>query len=100
MNVIQVTTPAHIHQFLMLPVKLYKNEPMWIRPLDKDIEGVFNQTKNKAFRHGKCIRWILTNDKHETIGRVAAFINEKTVSKGNDQPTGGLGFFECIDDQV
>lgn len=99
MNLIEVKTPAHIREFLMLPVRLYKNEPWWIRPLDKDIENVFNPEKNKTFNHGECIRWILVNDKQETIGRVAAFVNQKTAMKGNDQPTGGIGFFECIHDQ-
>jgi hypothetical protein len=83
-----------------LPVKLYKDEPHWIRPLDKDIETVFDREKNKTFRHGECTRWILMSDSGEIIGRVAAFVNKKTVDKGNDQPTGGLGFFECINDQA
>lgn len=99
MKITEVTTPQHIREFLLLPVRLYRNEPKWIRPLDKDIEIVFDREKNKTFRHGKCIRWILSNDKGETIGRVAAFINDKTVTKGNDQPTGGMGFFECIHDR-
>jgi hypothetical protein len=99
MTITEVTTRHHIKEFLLLPVKLYKTEPRWIRPLDKDIEDVFDQEKNKTFRHGECIRWIISNDRGETIGRVAAFINQKTVSKGNDQPTGGIGFFECIHDQ-
>ena len=54
---------------------------------------------NKLLRQGKCIRWILQNTEGLTIGRVAAFINRKTVNKDNDQPTGGMGFFECINDQ-
>lgn len=98
MNIIEVKSPSHVREFLMLPVKLYKGTPQWIRPLDKDIENVFDAEKNKTFRHGKCIRWILSNEKEETIGRVAAFVNEKTVHKNNDQPTGGMGFFECIND--
>lgn len=99
MNILEVITPHHKREFLQLPIKLYKNEPSWIRPLDKDIDSVFSPDKNKAFRHGICIRWILQNDQGETIGRVAAFVNQKTVGKGNDQPTGGMGFFECINDQ-
>lgn len=99
MKCIEVTTAKQAKEFLTLPVKLYKNEPAWIRPLDKDVESVFDSEKNKAFRHGECIRWILINDAEETIGRVAAFVNEKIVHKGNDQPTGGMGFFECINDQ-
>lgn len=99
MRIVEVSSPQHAHEFLILPVRLYKNQPNWIRPLDKDVENVFDKTKNKAFRHGECARWILVNDKNETIGRVAAFVNQKTVKKGNDQPTGGMGFFECIEDQ-
>jgi hypothetical protein len=99
MKLLEVNSNKLRKDFLMLPVKLYKDEPHWIRPLDKDIESVFDLEKNKTFKHGECIRWILVNDQGETIGRVAAFINKKTVSKGNDQPTGGLGFFECTDDQ-
>jgi hypothetical protein len=99
MKIQEVTTPQQAKEFLMLPVRLYKNEKHWIRPLDKDIESVFDKEKNKTFRHGECIRWILLDNHNQTIGRVAAFVNQKTVSKGNDQPTGGMGFFECINDQ-
>jgi hypothetical protein len=99
MKILEVTTPQHVREFLMFPVSLYKNESHWIRPLDKDIEAVFDADKNKTFRHGECVRFLLTDNSGKTIGRVAAFVNEKIVHKGNDQPTGGMGFFECIDDQ-
>jgi len=82
-----------------MPLSIYKHEKYWIRPLNSDIEGVFDPDKNKNFRNGECIRWILVDDRGKTIGRIAAFVNQKTVSKGNDQPTGGTGYFECINDQ-
>jgi hypothetical protein len=99
MNLKEVLTKADQREFLLFPLTLYKNLPQWIRPLDKDVENVFNPEKNKTFRHGECIRWILTNDQGVTIGRVAAFIDQKTLTKGNDQPTGGIGFFECINNR-
>jgi hypothetical protein len=86
-------------EFLRLPLRLYKDSAQWIRPLDKDIESVFDPEKNKSFRSGECARWILKNENQETIGRVAAFFDTKIAKKGNDQPTGGLGLFECINDQ-
>ncbi len=100
MQILEVVSKEDIREFLMLPVRLYQNIPQWIRPLDKDIESVFDHEKNKAFRHGVCIRWILKNSKDETVGRVAAFIIDKLVNKGNDQPTGGMGFFECVNDHT
>lgn len=96
MQIIEVKDKKTAKEFLLFPVALYKNIQVWIRPLDKDIEAVFDDDKNKAFRHGKCIRWIIRDDSGKTIGRVAAFVNNKIVNKGNEQPTGGMGFFECI----
>jgi hypothetical protein len=94
----EVITKEDVSEFLLLPVRLYKNTPRWIRPLDKDVESVFDKEKNKAFRDGECIRWLLRNDGGQVIGRVAAFIQKKLVNKGNSQPTGGMGFFECIEE--
>ena len=99
MKIVEVATKELEQEFLMLPVRLYQNEPHWIRPLDKDILTVFDKQKNKAFRHGECQRWLLYSENNEVIGRVSAFINQKTVLKGNDQPTGGMGFFECINNK-
>jgi hypothetical protein len=97
MKLIEVATPTHQKEFIEMAVQLYKNEKNWIRPIDKDIEGLFHPETNKLFRNGaKANRWLLKDDKGQTIGRVAAFINPKMKEK---QPTGGVGFFECIDDQ-
>lgn len=99
MDIINVASSTTIHDFLNVPRYIYRNDPNWICPLDKDIEQVFNKKSNTFFSHGVCQRWILKNDKGLAIGRVAAFINEKKAYQ-YDQPTGGMGFFECIDDQV
>lgn len=87
-----------VRRFLDFPVQIYKHDKLWIRPLDKDIEQIFDPKVNKFWRHGSAIRWVLQSEKGETVGRVAAFVNQRTA-KSNDQPTGGMGFFECIDDQ-
>ncbi len=98
MQLVEVKSAKDIKKFLELPLQIYKKDEQWIRPLDKDVEFVFDEKQNKFFRHGKAIRWLLKDDQKKVIGRVAAFINEKTAHK-EDQPTGGMGFFECIDDE-
>ena len=98
MQLIEVNTPELIQEFLLFPVKLYKKDPNYIRPLDKDIESVFDPKKNKLLRAGEAIRWVLRDEKGKAIGRVAAFINKKTANT-YEQPTGGLGFFDCINNQ-
>ncbi len=98
MQLVEVKNKALDKAFIQFPVELYKNEENYIRPLDKDIRAVFDPEKNKNFKNGKAIRWILKNDEGKIIGRIAAFYDKKTSAK-NDQPTGGAGFFECINDQ-
>ncbi len=99
MQITAVTDSTTAHQFLQVPLDLYKNDPAWVQPLDKDIEEVFDKEKNKAFRFGEAIRWILKDDAGKTIGRIAAFVNNKYKTKGDEGPVGGVGFFECINNQ-
>ena len=99
MQIIPVEGPSESKLFIELPVSLYRNDPNWIQPLKKDIEDVFDEKKNKAFRHGKLRRWLLKEDNGKTIGRIAAFTSKKYKNKGDDVTVGGIGFFECINDQ-
>lgn len=99
MQIFPVTTASEARLFLEVPVAIYKNDPNWIRPLDKDVEDVFDPKKNKAFRFGSLERWLLKNDDGSLAGRIAAFVNKKYKNKGDDVPVGGIGFFECIHNQ-
>jgi hypothetical protein len=99
MTIVEVQDQKSAQLFLHFPISLYSKEANWIRPLDSDVNTVFNTEKNKTFRNGECTRWILKNQKGEVIGKIAAFVNRKIVNKDNDQPTGGVGFFDCINDQ-
>jgi hypothetical protein len=99
MQIFLVNNKTSEEQFLQVPLSIYKNDPNWIRPLDKDIADIFDAKKNKAFRFGKAERWVLINESGNIVGRIAAFVNAKYKNKGDDIPVGGIGFFECIDSQ-
>jgi hypothetical protein len=98
MQIIEVNSPETRKAFLDVPRILYKNDPIWVCPLNKDIESVFDPAKNNFHSFGICTRWILKDDKGHLIGRISAFVNKKKAFK-IEQPTGGCGFFECIDNQ-
>ncbi|MFP3594493.1 hypothetical protein [Chryseobacterium sp. SIMBA_038] len=83
-------------EFLEFPVRLYQHDKNYIRPLDKDIEAIFDHQKNKFFKNGECKRFIFKNKDNKTVGKIAVFVNQ--LYKQN-QPTGGIGFFDCINDQ-
>lgn len=91
----EVSSSADKQVFLQVAVDIYKGDPQWIRPLDKDIEAVFDPAQNKFFKKGECTRWILKDDSGKAVGRIAAFVNKQYKQ---EQPTGGVGFFECIND--
>jgi hypothetical protein len=98
MTITEVTNKATQKAFLEVARIIYKNDDVWVCPLDNDIEAVFDPAKNHFHQHGKCTRWILRDENGQLIGRIAAFINDKKAFN-YEQPTGGIGFFECIDNK-
>jgi hypothetical protein len=99
MQLIEVNTPALARDFIRVNNVINRDNPAYIYPLEKDVNAVFDPATNKAYRHGEAIRWVLVNEKKELIGRIAAFTNKKYRNKGDDVPVGGIGFFDCINDQ-
>jgi len=99
MQIFPVIDKSDCALFLKVPLTIYKKNPQWIQPLNKDIEDVFNNKKNKSFRFGKAQRWILKDENGNLIGRIAAFHHKKYKNKGDELATGGIGFFECINNQ-
>jgi hypothetical protein len=98
MQIIEVKEKKEINDFHQVPFLIYKDFKNWIPHLKQDIEKVFDPTKNKAFRGGEAKRWILKDGNGKLIGRIAAFVDPKYY-KSFKQPTGGLGFFECINNR-
>lgn len=98
MKLMEVTSKKCLKKFIRLPIRLYKSEKNWIRNMDRDIENVFKPKANNYYEHGDCVSWILEKEGC-IIGRIAAFYDTRKSAKNYDQPTGGVGFFECINDQ-
>jgi GNAT superfamily N-acetyltransferase len=94
----KVESPEDKWQFLNVVDQLYKHDNQWVRPLDNEIENVFNPLKNNRFNTGNACRWLLIDSSNHVCGRIGAFY-DKFTSASQHQPTGGIGFFECINDQ-
>lgn len=99
MQLVEVNDAKTAREFILVNVEVNRRNPNYIRPLNKDIEDVFLPGKNKNFRLGECKRWILVGDDHKLLGRIAAFTNRKYRNKGDAMKVGGIGFFDCINDQ-
>lgn len=98
MRITTVSSSNEVVRFHKVPFTIYSNDPNWIPHIKQEVDAVFNKDKNHLFKKGVAQRWLLIDDEGNDVGRVAAFIDFK-LSDGERQPTGGLGFFECINDE-
>jgi hypothetical protein len=98
MKIIEVTNKITEKMFLQFPRALYKNDPNWVCPLDKDIVAVFDPVRNSHYKEGEACRWVLENNQGNIIGRISAFYSKIKILP-NRIRTGGIGHFECIEDQ-
>jgi hypothetical protein len=96
-RLIEVTDKRTRKEFLDVARRIYRNDKYWVSPLDVQIEEIFDPSRNVFYKNGEAIRWILKDGNGNLIGRLAAFIN-RNKAFGFQQPTGGIGFFECIND--
>lgn len=97
MQLIKVTDKKLINAFHQLPYSIYRQDKNWVPPLRMMIEDIFNPKKNNTLKKGNACRWLAYRD-GKPVGRIAAFYYSNYANQF-DQPTGGVGFFECINDQ-
>jgi len=99
MQLKEVDTKQNQKLFHQVSRLIYKNDGNWAAPFDVMVENAFNPAKNPSFKNGEARRWVLLDDNGQLLGRIAAFVNYEKA-KTYEQPTGGCGFFECVDRQV
>jgi len=98
MKITRVSDRRTRNKFLYAAKIIYKNDPVWVCPFDNEIEAIFDPLKNPYYKHGEAERWILEDEKNNLTGRIAAFI-DRNMALTYEQPTGGMGFFECVNDK-
>jgi hypothetical protein len=97
MEIIRITDRKGKKMFHQVPREIYKNDPVWVCPFDNEIEAVFDPARNTYFKRGEADRFVLISNDKKLIGRIAVF-TDRNLAWSYDQPTGGIGFFECTDD--
>ncbi|MDO9490566.1 MAG: N-acetyltransferase [Sphingomonadaceae bacterium] len=92
-----VETAADRKQFVELPFRLYRNDPMWRPPLKAEVHGLIGGPKsNPWFEHARMQLWLAERD-GEVVGRISAQVDE-LVLEHMGAGTGQWGMFEAIDD--
>ena len=98
MQLIAVSDKNTVKTFYQVPYVIYEGDPNWIPPLKKDLAFVFDEEGNPAFQDGECQRYVLKANDGSYIGRIAVFTKSKSI-QNESYEVGGIGFFECINDQ-
>lgn len=98
MKIKKVSNLQDKKHFFNVVYKIYKNDKIWVPPLDVELKIIFSDKQNPFYTHGVACCWILLSDDDICVGRIAAFIDYKK-KLSFEQPTGGIGFFECINNR-
>lgn len=97
MKIVRVRPGDHWDLFHAVPHLVYREDRNWIPPLRRDIDLVFDSERNRSFQEGEAQCLVALRD-GRPVGRLAVFTNTQRNRQQN-YPTGGLGFFDCINDQ-
>ena len=100
MQIVEVNGAQLVNDFLAVNAIMNADNPCYIRALDNEVKEVFDPAKNKHFKWGSAKRWVAIADDGALVGRIAAFTNERYINKGTNFKTGGIGFFDSINDQA
>ncbi len=93
MEIIPVSSPRDLREFIELPYRLYRDDPNWVAPLRSEQAGQFDVQKNPMLEH--CTyRLFLARHQGADVGRIAAFTDRLALDHWR-QPVGLFGSFEC-----
>ncbi len=93
MQIRPVASQKDLTAFIDLPYRLYKDDPVWVPPLRDEQRGQFDPKRNPLLDHCEWQLFLL-EEKGETIGRIAAFIDLLAIDFWKER-VGLFGYFEC-----
>ena len=86
--------PHAMKTFIKLPWRVYRGDHLWVPPLLLERKAFLNPRKNPFFQHAQ-VQLFLAQQGKETVGRIAAVINEAHDSFHHER-AGFFGLFECL----
>lgn len=92
----EAVSRSEIRDFLLLPWRVYKNDPLWVPPLLPDRRKAVAKKEAVFFQRGEAAFFVAYRD-GEPAGSICAAEDPPTNNaRGRDDCV--IGFFECIDD--
>lgn len=97
LQIVQVINERQKDEFIKLPWKIYKNDPLWVPPLISEMKKTINGENNTLHTSGPHTLILAVKD-GENVGRLCIGINDK-LNKYKGIKQGYLSLFECINDR-
>lgn len=82
--------------WLAVPQRVFADDPVWIRPLDKIELDRISPRHNPFFHFGEAALFLAYRG-DTPVGRISAQVNRRHLDLHRDA-TGHFGFFDCVDD--
>ncbi len=87
---------GNLKDFLGVVDRIYKSDPVYVRPLDMDLSDRLNPKKNPFFEHAEGTIFTAYRG-GQCVGRITAQIDREHLDRHKDA-TGFFGFFDTVDD--
>jgi GNAT superfamily N-acetyltransferase len=91
------TSRADLEQFIRLPWRIYRNDPVWVPPLLVEMRRALDRAHHPFYEHAR-VECFLALRGRDVVGRIAAIVNH-AHNQFHEDRVGFFGLFECIDDQ-
>jgi GNAT superfamily N-acetyltransferase len=98
-EIVPVSDGRGLDRFIAYPYDHYRDDPLWVPQLRRDMRTLLSPEKNPFFQHAEAQYWTARQPDGRTVGRIGAIKNDMHNKEHNDR-VGFYGFFESINDQA
>jgi len=93
--IVPVESGRELREFLALPSRLYRGDPMWVPPLRASLAAEFDPDRNPYLAHCD-YRLFLLKRGGRAVGRIAALVDRLALEAWGSA-IGMFAYFECAD---
>jgi GNAT superfamily N-acetyltransferase len=96
LTVTPVSGRADTTAFIRLPYAVYRDDPHWVAPLERERRAFLDPGRN-PFHDNGTVQLFLARRSGKVVGRIAAVVDPRFTER-HDPKCGHFGLFECADD--
>ncbi len=95
-TVTPVRDRADTTAFIRLPYAIYRDDPLWVAPLERERRAFLDPGRNPFFEVGT-VQLFLARRGRTVVGRIAAVVDPRHHER-DGLKCGQFGLFECVDE--